>query len=109
LLYRDANGESWLTRVGSPAEPRRAPGLTPADRPVGFSKDNRSVFVQVDLSIPMRVDRVDLSTGARSSVADVAPPDRAGIVRMQIDQWKDDGRAYTYRMSRTLSTLFVVN
>jgi len=109
LLYRDANGVMWLTTLGSSTAPRRMAGLTPADRPIGFSTDNRSVFVQVGINIPMHIDRVDLSTGTRASAAELGPPDRSGVISLRIDQWMDDGRVYTYRMGRTLSTLFVVD
>jgi len=108
LLYRDGNGSFWLTSLGSSAAPRHAPGLTPADRAVGFSKDGRAIFVQAGTTIPIRVDRIDLLTGARTSAANLAPSDRSGIMTLRLDQWADDGRVYTYRVSRTLSTLFVV-
>jgi len=108
LLYRDRNGDFWLTSLGATAAPRRASGLTPADRPAGFSKDSRSVFVQVGNTIPLHVDRIDLSNGARTSAADLAPPDRSGVTGMRLDQLADDGRVYTYRVLETLSTLFVV-
>ena len=66
------------------------------------------MFVRVGASIPMHIDRIDLSTGARTSAADLAPPDRSGVIALRVDQWIDDGRVYTYRMLKTLSTLFVV-
>ena len=108
LMYRDREGAYWLTSLGSSAAPKRAPGLATADQPVGFSQDNRSMFVRVGASIPMHIDRIDLSTGVRTSAADLAPPDRSGVIALRVDQWMDDGRVYTYRMLKTLSTLFVV-
>jgi hypothetical protein len=75
---------------------------------VAFAKDNHAVFVQVGSRIPIHVDRVDLTTGGRTSAADLAPPDRSGTVSARLDQWADDGRVYTYRISRSPSTLFVV-
>jgi hypothetical protein len=108
LMYRDGEGAYWLTSLGSSAAPKRAPGLATADQPVGFGQDNRSMFVRVGASIPMHIDRIDLSTGARTPAADLAPPDRSGVIALRVDQWIDDGRVYTYRMLRTLSTLFVV-
>ena len=47
LIYRDGAGGYWLTSLGGSAAPKRAPGLATADQPVGFSQDNRSMFVRV--------------------------------------------------------------
>jgi hypothetical protein len=108
LLYRTAANEYMLTSLGGSTAPRRVPGLTAADRPLAFTRDTRSVFVQAGTSIPLRVERVDVSSGARAPVAELAPPDRSGVTSLRVDQWADDGRVYTYRMVRMLSTLYVV-
>jgi hypothetical protein len=109
LLYLDANHDAWLTSLGAFTASRRVPQLTMADRPVAFSRDSRAVFVEVEQTIPMQVDRIDVTSGVRTSAAQLSPPDRSGVLSMRLDQWTHDGHVYTYRVQRTLSTLFVVD
>ncbi len=108
LLMLRSNGTWALGSIGSTAS-TPAPGLTADDIALGFSRDGRSVFVQAGNGVPARVDRVDLSTGARTLARELAPPDRSGVTGVGVDQWADDGRTYTYRYIRTLSTLYVVS
>ena len=84
-------------------------GLVAADVPLDWSRDGRSVFVQATNGVPAAVDRVDITTGTRTRVKSLAPPDPAGVVTVFAIQWLDDGAAYTYTYGRNLSKLFVVS
>jgi hypothetical protein len=107
LLLEKTSGAKEILVIGSSAS-RPVPGMSAADVPKAWSRDGRSVFVQAGSSVPARIERVDVTTGARSVVRELAPPDRGGLYSVLVDQWLDDGRAYVYESSYDLSTLFVV-
>jgi hypothetical protein len=56
--------------------------------------------------IPARVERVNVTTGARTLLKELAPPDRAGLTSVVLEQWIEDGRGYVFGYQRSLSTLF---
>jgi len=87
------------------ASPAR--GLVPTDLPIGWSADGKSVVVTAGSRIPARVELVNVTTGARTVLRELAPPDRAGLTSVVLDQWIEDGRGYVFQYQRSLSTLFV--
>jgi hypothetical protein len=50
---------------------------------------------------------VNVTTGARTVLRELGPPDRAGVTAVVLEQWIGDGRGYVCRYHRALSTLFV--
>jgi hypothetical protein len=56
----------------------------------------------------MPVDQLDLATGKRTRLRELAPPDRSGLIGAFANQWIDDGRGYVYTYIRELSRVFVV-
>jgi len=85
-----------------------AAGLKPTDVPIRWNADGKSVLVATMARIPALVERVDVFTGARTTLKELAPPDRAGLTMVRLSQWLDEGRGYVYDFQRTLSTLYVV-
>jgi hypothetical protein len=84
-----------------------ARGLTPTDVPLRWSADSQSVVVTTQARIPALVERVNVATGARTSLREIAPPDRAGLTMVLLNDWIEDGHGYVYQYQRSLSTLFV--
>jgi hypothetical protein len=107
LLVTTTSGAKELVELGSTAG-RPVPSIRPSDVPLAWSNDGRSIFVQSDFSARARIERVDLGTGARTLVRDLAPPDVSGVTSVTVSHWSDDGRAYAYYYTRTLSQLFAV-
>jgi len=106
LLTWSANGTYEVRSVTNDrALPAR--GLTPADQPVHWSGDSQSVVVAVGGGIPALVQRVNVTTGERTTLREIAGPDRAGLTQIDLNDWIDDGRGYVYQYQRTMSTLFV--
>ncbi len=60
-------------------EPRPLPGATRDDVPIRWAKDGRSVFVQRGQDVPLRVDTIDVATGARKLWKELPPLDPAGV------------------------------
>jgi hypothetical protein len=105
LLTMSPGGSYEIRAAGSDqASPAR--GLTPIDVPIGWSTDGESVVVTTGGQIPARVERVNVTTGARTLLKELAPPDRAGLTSVVLEQWIEDGRGYVFRYQRSLSTLF---
>ena len=47
---------------------------------MGWSRDSRAVYVQQGFEVPARIERVDLASGARTVVQQVAPVGEVGRV-----------------------------
>src|SRR4029077_10059049 len=54
-----------------------------ADRPIAWSRDSRSVFVQRGLEAPAIVERIDLATGQRTVVRQLSAGGGGGDTRPQ--------------------------
>jgi hypothetical protein len=76
---------------------------------VDWSTDGRAVFVTGNGAVPQRLERVDLLTGARSLIKQLAPVDRVGVTYIAVSSVRDDGREYAYSYYRSLSTLYQID
>jgi Tol biopolymer transport system component len=90
---------------------RLAEGLTPLDRAgsvVGWSADGKELFIRTGSDVPARIDRLDITTGRRTLLAEVGPADRTGLFTFAVNSVTKDARQYAYGYAKRLSTLFVV-
>jgi hypothetical protein len=108
LFVHSLSGGYVVGALGS-LETHPAKGLVEGDVPLAWSRDARAIFVQAGQLVPARVERVDITTGARTLARELGPPDRSGLSSITVDQWIDDGRAYAYSYMRTLSRLVVAS
>ena len=92
---------------GGPSRP--VPGLQPTDLLVAVSDDSGSLFVTQPGRVPAPLSRIDLSSGRRTLLRELAPADRAGLVRVTVQgqALKADGSQDAYGYMRRTSTLFV--
>lgn len=97
--------------IFSLADATRQParGVMADDTVVAWSSDGRSLFVAETAAIPVRIERVDLDSGTRALVREVALPDRAGLLRLFGFSILNDGQAYAYTYWRRVARLFVVS
>lgn len=108
LLLSLGDGRFQVSTIdGGPPQP--VPGLTADDRHVAWSRDSQAVFVQKGLQVPARVERVVLSTGARSVARELIPQGLESVAALYVTAWIDDGRWYAYNYTSLPSTLFVVS
>jgi hypothetical protein len=77
VLAQSMNGFSIYPIAGG--EPKEVPQLHPEDTPLQWTSDGRGVFVVEGRSNPLRVVRVNLTTGERTLWKEIAPPDPSGI------------------------------
>jgi len=75
-----------------------------------WSRDGSYLIVQNLCEVPSRVDRIDVRTGERTYWKDLAPNDRAGVVRIGPVRFTTDENGYAYGYRRVIaSDLFVVD
>jgi hypothetical protein len=84
------------------------PGLTMDDQVIRWSADGRSLYFFRPSNVPFRLERLDLASGRRELVREVAPADRSGVFRISGAALTDDTKSYAYSYDRMRSQLFVV-
>ncbi len=83
-------------------------GLDMRDEIGGWSADGRSLIVYRSAEIPARVDRLDLASGRRTALRELAPADRAGVVSIEGISFSVDEKFYAYGVMRKAGNLFAV-
>lgn len=89
-------------------QPTPVAGLEAFDIIVGFRADGRSLLVYRPLEMPIRIESLDLATGRRTRVRDLAPVDRTGAVASYGLDFSADENAYVYCLDRSLGALYSV-
>ena len=82
--------------------------MTVDDDVLAWSRDGQSLFVQRQPAVPARLERVDLSSGRRTMIRELGPPDRAGLTAVFFTDIVNDGQFYAYAYWKRVSRLFVV-
>jgi serine/threonine protein kinase/Tol biopolymer transport system component len=75
---------------------------------VGWSPDAKALFTAQPAGHAVRLFRVDVTSGARSELATVQPPDASGLVELSELSLAGDGDHFVYTMTRQLSHLFLL-
>jgi len=106
----DLQRRFWLYKTDGGGQPRGLSGIEPGEEAIGWSTDGRDLFVANDGIIPATVHRIEVSTGRRQLVYNLAPSDDAGL-------WGNigpilltpDGKSYVYSDYKILSDLYVAS
>src|SRR5262249_29740470 len=108
LLLARPNGSWELAPIeGGAGQPLSA--MKPGDRPIAWSRDSQSLYVQRGTDVPAIVDRLDLRGGTRETIKQLAPTDISSLSAVSIADWIDDGQGYAYTYTSLTSTLFLVS
>ena len=108
ILYSKPDGTYFIQRAGGgTAQP--VPGLTSDDAVVRWRADGRALYVLQDDNLPFRIERLDLASGRRVLIRELAPADRAGVLIGAGADLTDDTKSYAYSYVRMPSQLFVVD
>jgi hypothetical protein len=98
-----------LYAVGA-GEPEPVRGALAGDLPIRFSPDGRALYVQVRGDGPASaIDRIELSSGQRSTWKEVGPPTMVGTLGIPRVFLSADGQSYVYTYVRLLDELFLVD
>lgn len=107
ILYAKAGGNWFIQRTGDgTAQP--VPGLTQDDLVIRWGAEGRSVCAFREADVPFRFERLDLASGRRELIREVAPADRTGVLNSWGAAFSDDAGSYAYCYQRMTSQLFVV-
>jgi WD40 repeat protein len=104
ILARDAEGKFSIYSLTGNAQ-RVVSGLTPDDEVIRWNLDGRSLLVYRRAKVPARIERLDLSTGKRVLVREIAPPSKAGVLNIRYIAFSEDERSYAYTFDRVLCRL----
>ncbi len=85
---------------------QRVAGLTPNDIVLRFSPDGKSLWTRQVNSTPVRVEQVDLNSGARKQLLPEFAARRAGVLSVSEVALADDPRTYAYNEREAASYLF---
>jgi hypothetical protein len=96
--------------VGSLQAPASRPvaSLRATDRLVGWSSDSKAVYAQRGFEVPVAIERLDLTSGARTLAATIVPDGVAHPVSVFVADWVNEGRWYAYNYTTVPSVLFQV-
>ena len=75
---------------------------------VNWSNDGHSSYVRDGANVPARIFSLDLSTGKKHLLIELAPGDPIGLSRIRSVRMAPDGKSYGYTYERGLSELYLV-
>ena len=107
ILYSKPGG-TWLIQPIEGGTAQAVPELTADDQVIRWSAEGRSLCFFRPASVPSRIERLDLASGRRVLMCEVAPADRTGVLWIVWAALTDDTKSYAYSYQRMTSQLFVV-
>jgi len=109
LAAVDAKRKFWLYPIDG-GQPRALSGIRPEEETIRWSADGKDLFVANHDGIPAKVYQIEVVTGRRQLLYNLAPSDAAGLWG-NIDPilLTPDGKSYVYSDYRILSDLYVAS
>jgi Tol biopolymer transport system component len=89
-------------------EPRAVPEVRPSDELIRWDERGEALFLASG-DLPKRIDRLELASGRRTFLRDLAPDDPVGLRFLGGVLMTPDGKSYVYTAYRDFSTLYVVD
>ena len=109
LILAQGSRDEYQLYPSAGGEPRSVSSLAPDDVVARWTADGHGFLVNRWSDVPARLERVDLATGRRELVHRLAPPDLAGVVRIQNATVAGDEKVYAYSAIQRRSDLFQVD
>jgi len=104
----NAEQKALIYPVERGASPRPILGLDPEDVVIRWGADGHSLLVERTGEMPIKVYRLDPSTGHKELLKEITPADPAGIFWPNEITMTPDGKWYVYKLNRFLSDLYLV-
>jgi hypothetical protein len=108
VVAQDQQGRRRLYAIDG-GEPREIPGIGIDQDVIRWAADGRGLYVASQHELPVKVYRLELSTGKLSLVKELEPADPAGVVGPIPVLLSPDARWYIYGLTRALTSLFLVD
>jgi serine/threonine protein kinase len=93
----------------SGGEPRSVASCGAGDVPIGWTPDDRALWVYRRGRVTVTIDRAEIDGSERKPWHTIRPADAAGILDIMPVHITSDGQTYAYGYRRFLSDLYVVN
>jgi Tol biopolymer transport system component len=108
LVTVDPERKFWLyTTDGS--QPKALSGIEPEEETIRWSADGKNLFVANYGIIPAPVYQIEVISGRRKLVYNLAPSDAAGLWDIAPILLTPDGKSYVYSDYKILSDLYVAS
>jgi hypothetical protein len=108
IVAVDNKTNKWAVYPVDGGEPRPVPPIGENETVDGFDETGEGLYV-VSGDLKMRFDRLDLATGKRTLVREIAPADPTGVAALSDVRLTPDGKGYCYSFMRALSRLYVID
>lgn len=105
-VARAADGTLMLYPIEG-GDPHRVEGAAADDVAIRWTPDGRGLYVHRGAAIPVRIDVLDVATGARRFFRELTPPEPAGMLAVSPVYLSANAGAYVYSYRRVLDQLFV--
>jgi Tol biopolymer transport system component len=89
--------------------PHTIPDLEPRFVPVQWSEDNSSVYGYIPDHMPIKVYKVNVTTGAKTLVEELQPETTTGAVTITSVCVSRDGSRFAYSYYQVLSDLYIIS
>jgi len=89
--------------------PKSVQGTTSDDEVIRWSANGLSLLLNHKGKVPARIERLDLLTGKRTLVKELAPPSLSGVVNIRNIAFADNERSYAYTFDRVLCRMASVS
>jgi len=108
IFARDLIGKGLIYPLAG-GGPTAVAGMAMEDTWGNWASDGKSVYVYQNMKTYDLVFRLDLATGERQQIMQVAPQDTAGVNGLVPLRITPDGKAYAYTYNRGLSNLLIAD
>jgi eukaryotic-like serine/threonine-protein kinase len=85
------------------------PGLQPEESFAGWAGDSHSIFLFSQAGYPVKVFKLDVSTGTRKVIREIMPEDAVGLDALFALRVSGDEKSFAYSYQRSLSELYLVS
>jgi serine/threonine protein kinase len=89
-------------------EIRPIPGIDRQDNVAEWTSDSSGIYVYRQYQRPVRIERLDLKTGARSMVREVYPSEKFGVISVDPVAMTRDASEIAFSYYQNLSSLYIV-
>jgi eukaryotic-like serine/threonine-protein kinase len=99
-----------LYSVDGKETPRPVPGIQAAEDDIaGVAPDGKSILIEHVIGNTTEIFQLELATGRRTLVKEIAPSDAAGVFGAPDVRFASDYQSYAYTYDRTVSELYIVD
>jgi serine/threonine protein kinase/Tol biopolymer transport system component len=109
VVAQGRDGRSWIF-PSEGGNPRLVPAIIPGkEQAVRWSADGKSLFIRDAGEVPVRISQLNLETGEKTFLKEIAPSDLAGVGLLAFVALSGDAQAHAYSYQRILSDLYLVD